>query len=504
MERVPVISKDNQPLMPTKPSRARRWISEGKAVGKFNDLGQFYVQLIVEPSDTKTQPISIGIDPGKLYSGMGVQSSKATLATFHLELPFKRVRERMDNRRLIRRARRGRRINRQVPFNLRAHRQKRFSNRRQGKLAPFIRANRQLELRVISELVKVFPVTDIYFEYIKADVDLTSGRKGAKSGKGFSTVMVGQKFMLEQLKQYAQVHTKFGWETSNLRKHLELPKSKDKSEQTPSSHAVDGVALASYRFLKYKHFVSREGEGYQWKGNVTITNAPFTVIRRPPISRRQLHLMLPSKGGVRRKYGGSTTRFGVRKGDLVRAGKAGKTYTGWVSGDTATQISVSNADWKRIGQFTAKKVELIRRSTGLIINPYYGGRAFLPPTKMSTTSQNETIWLNLRIFPLDKTSGASGKSIFGIGGINHKVSLKELQENIQQIDFSYEEDGIWLSVRAQDSIGNYDYTLHTTETALKRFMEELKPYKESLFIQNFIVAIQNQTLSVTKKQERPC
>ena len=28
MQKVPVISSDNQPLMPTKPSRARRWINE--------------------------------------------------------------------------------------------------------------------------------------------------------------------------------------------------------------------------------------------------------------------------------------------------------------------------------------------------------------------------------------------------------------------------------------------------------------------------------------------
>ena len=41
--RVPVISVDNIPLMPTKSSRARRWIKTGIAIGKFNKLGIFYV-----------------------------------------------------------------------------------------------------------------------------------------------------------------------------------------------------------------------------------------------------------------------------------------------------------------------------------------------------------------------------------------------------------------------------------------------------------------------------
>lgn len=363
MQRVPVISKDNQPLMPTKPSRARRWVKEGKAIGKFNALGIFSVQLVASPNGNKAQPISVGIDPGKLFTGIGVQTYLYTLFSAHLELPFKRVRERMDNRRLRRRGRRGRRINRQLPFELRAHRQKRFSNRKKSKLAPSIKANRQLEIRVVSELSKIYPITDIYFEYVKADVDLTSGRKQAKSGKGFSAVMVGQKWAIEQLSKLATVHTRFGWQTSNLRKHLGLEKSKNKAKKSPESHANDGIALACFRFLDYLPFHTASFHGHEWKGRVSLTPAIFAVIKRPPISRRQLHLMIPVKGGLRRKYGGTTTEFGLRKGDLVNSPKG----IGYVSGQTKNQISVSDANWKRLGQIASSKVQLIRRSNGLIV-----------------------------------------------------------------------------------------------------------------------------------------
>ncbi|MDM3854702.1 MAG: hypothetical protein PT120_07270 [Aphanizomenon gracile PMC649.10] len=52
-----------------------------------------------------------------------------------------------------------------------------------------------------------------------------------------------------------------------------------------------------------------------------------------------------SKGGNRRKYGGSTTRHGFRKGDFVEASQGNKTFFGWVSGDTEKQVSVSDANW---------------------------------------------------------------------------------------------------------------------------------------------------------------
>lgn len=50
--------------MPTKASRARRWLKEGKAVIYKNDLHFFAVQLTTD-SREETQPIAVGIDPGK-------------------------------------------------------------------------------------------------------------------------------------------------------------------------------------------------------------------------------------------------------------------------------------------------------------------------------------------------------------------------------------------------------------------------------------------------------
>ncbi|MBE9180949.1 RRXRR domain-containing protein [Oculatella sp. LEGE 06141] len=361
--RIPVVDPDHKPRMPTTPARARKWIASGKAVKRWSDSGQFYVQLTVQPSGYDTQDVVIGIDPGKLYSGIAVQSANFTLYMAHLVLPFKTVRDRMDNRRLMRRGRRGRRIERKVPFPQRAHRQKRFSNRRQGKLAPSIRANRQLELRIVSELCQVYPVSEIRYEYLRADVDLTSGRKKARSGKGFSAVMVGQVWMLTQLEQFAPVAKIEGYQTASTRKHLGLIKSKDKAERTPYSHAIDGVAIAASHFIEYRKYYIKTGYGAGWFGCINVTASTFFVIRRPPYSRRQLHLMVPAKGGVRRKYGGLTTRHGFRKGDLVNSPKG----VGYVSGDTDKQVSVSDPHWKRLAQITASKVTLIRRSNGLLV-----------------------------------------------------------------------------------------------------------------------------------------
>ncbi len=388
--RVPVVSLEGKPLMPTKPSRARRWVRDGKAVGKWNDLGVYYVQLWEKPSGRATQAVVCGIDPGKSYSGVGVQSSQATLFRGHIVLPFERIKERLGaaviknakviknvlGRALQRRVRRGRRIDRTIPFAQRCHRQKRFNNRRKSKLPPSIKASRLMEIRIVRELCRIFPITEIVYEVVKADVDRTSGRKGAKSGKGFSPVMAAQYWCIEQLAVFAPVKKMHGWQkdgngTSQIRKYLGLEKVKDKKLQTPDSHAVDGVALASSQFVSFQRFETNTEHGHCWVGEVTITDSVFRVITRPEYFRRALHFDNASIGGKRKRKGGTITPFGYRCGDKVQVTSKGETFTGWVGGYTNTgksqKISVYNHNWKRLIQAPLKQVKLIRRSTKLCV-----------------------------------------------------------------------------------------------------------------------------------------
>lgn len=276
--RVSVLNPDGSPAMPTKPSRARRWLKAGKAKVVHNDLNLFCVQLICEPSGYEVQDIALG----KMFTGIGVQSSRFTLFTAHLILPFQAITKKMNGRRILRRARRARRINRKVAFHLRAHRQKRFSNRRQGKLPPSIRANRQMELRVTKELIKLFPVSDIRYEVVKARTE-----KG--KGRGFSPVMVGQKFMFQWLEELCPTVSQEGWQTSTLRQQLGLAKDKgDKSKQIPETHANDGIALAASHFMSYQSFQSSNGRGHHWHDEVEQHKKPQEESHRFKIQNSKL------------------------------------------------------------------------------------------------------------------------------------------------------------------------------------------------------------------------
>jgi hypothetical protein len=282
--RVPVLAPDGEPLMPTKANRARKWIREGNAKQLRTKLGLFAVQLVEEPSGRKTQSIVVGVDPGSSYTGVAVASKEAVHCGFNLELPT-HVSERMQHRSMLRRNRRQRNCRR---------RESRFLNRCGKKVAPGILARKQFELRVVRELAKTYPITEIVVEDVRFD------HYKKNWGKNFSQVEIGKNWLMCELKKIAPVRLFDGWETSEKRKELGLSKSSDKSARNPEAHVNDAIALCSL---------------------VSVIEDPipqhFDILHRPMYSKRKLQLENPTKGGVRRTYGGTTTPFTYRKGDYV-------------------------------------------------------------------------------------------------------------------------------------------------------------------------------------------
>ncbi len=369
--RVPVLDPDGKPLMPTKSSRARKWLRDGKAKVVNNDLCIFQIQLIQEPSGRNHQDIVVTNDPGSRFTGIAVCSKKSVLYGCNLELipdekenRFASIKNRMDKRRELRRSRRHRNCRR---------REARFLNRSKiGKMAPSIRSRKQLELRVISELIKIYPITVAGIE------DITFDHYNKRWGKNFSQVEVGKKWLFEELEKLigkGNVKLIKGYDTSVRRKQLKLNKSDKKEKRDPEAHVNDCISMGSIIL----------GLGMETK-TVLRQGINFDIITRPKYSRRKLHNeepnKKPNKEGIRKRFGGTTTDWtNIRKGDYVeaiidrRSVKNNKMlskdmmYRGWVGGydNDKKLISLYNFDWKVVGQFDSRKVRLLDRNHGLLV-----------------------------------------------------------------------------------------------------------------------------------------
>ncbi|MCS7114990.1 MAG: RRXRR domain-containing protein [Candidatus Bathyarchaeota archaeon] len=70
IERIPVVSADGTPLMPCKPSKARRLLDSGKAFWERNASGQYHLRLRFNPKSPVVRPPSdakSGIDLNAAY-----------------------------------------------------------------------------------------------------------------------------------------------------------------------------------------------------------------------------------------------------------------------------------------------------------------------------------------------------------------------------------------------------------------------------------------------------
>jgi hypothetical protein len=293
---VPVIDRNQQPLMPTTPARARRWIKSGKATA-FRKGGLFCVRLNAEPSAREVQPLAVGIDPGSKREGYSVLSAVHTYLNIQADAR-EGVREAEQASTRMRRTRRARKTPCRQP------RQNRQQSKK--KLPPSTRARWQWKLRLARFLCQLFPVSVFVVEDIKAG---TRGKR--RWDQSFSPLEVGKQWFYVELSKLAPVQTKQGYETKALREQLGLKKTSKKLAEVWEAHCLDAWVLAE----------SAVGGKTAPDNRRLVCIAPFAW------HHRQLHRFQPEKGGRRKPYGGTLSQ-GIKRGTLVEHPRWGKATVG--------------------------------------------------------------------------------------------------------------------------------------------------------------------------------
>lgn len=154
-----VLNFDGKPIMPTKPSRARKMLESGKA--KVVKRIPFTIQLNYV-CENQTQPVTIGVDTGFGNIGFSATTEKNELICGTLVLDG-RTKERLDEKRMYRRGKRARHL---------WYRKSRFLNRKrkEGWLPPSIQRRYDTHLNLIERLKKLLPVSKIIIEVAKFDI----------------------------------------------------------------------------------------------------------------------------------------------------------------------------------------------------------------------------------------------------------------------------------------------------------------------------------------------
>ena len=159
MTLVYVLNKNKKPLMPCKPSKARKLLKNKKA--KVVNRKPFTIQLLYWSTGYK-QDISLGVDAGSKFVGLSATTTQKELYASTVELRDD-VSKNISTRRQYRRNRRSRKIR---------HRKPRFNNRKkpEGWVAPSIRHKIDSHITVIENVYKILPISKLVVEVASFDI----------------------------------------------------------------------------------------------------------------------------------------------------------------------------------------------------------------------------------------------------------------------------------------------------------------------------------------------
>lgn len=298
---VPVVSANGTPLMPCHPARARGLVTKGKAVRRFK-MGIFYVQL-TKRTKGKIQPVAVGVDPGSKKEGYTVRSKRRTFLNINCDA----VTWVKDKKKTQKQMRTGRRF-RNVPCRKNKSNRKCLKNKR---MPPSTKSRWGLKVRILKVLKSLFPISVVVVEDIKART--FKGKKG-KWNRSFSPLQVGKHAFYRWVRTWCRLITPSGHTTYKLRQLYGVTKTNNKKQEVFSAHCVDSWTLAT-RALGIR------------VRNLVPDNTRILCLKPLNFYRRQLHVLQPAKGNIRKLYGG-TVSLGYKRGSLVKHPNYGISYVG--------------------------------------------------------------------------------------------------------------------------------------------------------------------------------
>ena len=162
---VMVVDRLGQPLMPTRPKRARDLLKSGRADVFCSN--PFTIRLL-DREGGDTQPVELKLDPGSKTTGVALvlQGKKRgwfAIAAWELTHRGQAIRDALLSRSQLRRGRRGRKTR---------YRPARFSNRTRAKgwLAPSLRSRVDNVVAFCAKVIRVCPVMEIPVEQVRFDL----------------------------------------------------------------------------------------------------------------------------------------------------------------------------------------------------------------------------------------------------------------------------------------------------------------------------------------------
>ena len=156
-----VLDNLGRPLMPCKASKARKLLKLNKA--KVKKITPFTIQL-VNPSSCYKQDVTLGVDTGSKHIGISATTSSQELFACELTLRDDIV-DNLSKRRMLRKSRRNRKTRyRKARFNNRSN------ARTKGRLMPSAKQRVNSHIQLILKISKILPITKIVVETASFDI----------------------------------------------------------------------------------------------------------------------------------------------------------------------------------------------------------------------------------------------------------------------------------------------------------------------------------------------